>query len=59
MGIGGDPAVRMLEQQKTAKPAQFVPGIGDDPVFGSPDDGAGGGLDIDAVVMHAAAFAAK
>ena len=53
MGIGGNIAILMLDQDDVTKSLQPVPGIGNDPGFRRPDRTVAGGCDIDVVVVQA------
>ena len=56
MRIGGDPAIRVLQQQHVAEAAHLVAGIGDDAAFGRPHRGTQRCGDVDAVIVPAAAL---
>ena len=59
VGIGGDPAVVVADQNKIAIAFEFAAGIGDDPAFGGVHFGAERNRHVDAVVMRAIGTAAK
>ncbi len=50
MGISGNPAVVMTDEDQIAETFQFVAGISDGAAVGGFDGGPSAGLDIDAVV---------
>src|SRR5579883_2793168 len=50
MGIGGNPSLRMLDQDQVAIAAQLVADIGDNPAIGGPDRGAARGGDVDPLI---------
>ena len=52
MGIGGDPTVRMLDQQQIPEPTQLVAGIDHNAVFSGLDRGANRCRDVQAVIVQ-------
>src|SRR5207249_2904455 len=54
MGIGGDPAARMLDQDEVAVAAQLVAGVGDGSAVDRSDRSTSRRRDVDPVIMAAA-----
>ena len=50
MGIGGDVAVAVADENEVAEAFELVAGIGDGAGVGGADGGAAGGFDVDAVI---------
>ena len=59
VGVGGDPAARVLDQEKVAEAPKFVSGIGDDAVLRRLHRRAPLGGDVDAVVAQSLGLSAE
>ena len=59
MGIGGDPAIGVADQEQVAEAFQLISRIGDGTAVGGVDFGALLGGDVDAVIMLAAILGAE